>query len=277
MSTGLFEGAARAVAAFACLLIPSLAVAAAASTALPEALDALEQEIARLEQEYAARHAALDAEMGQRLSALEVRIAVLKRDPLQARAAAGDQTRASVANRAPQSALDVSGDFRLRYEHTSDHAGDPARDRGVLRARLGASYALNGRFIVGGRLTTGDPDDPNSVDVTMDEFTDDLDVSLDRAYVRYGFDDFQLVGGKFAKPFTSTELVWDGDVNPYGVAGRYTLYWGAKSAFRPQTTIRRRPCRYRDARPSRRVRALQSPWGRQQGHRACSLSRARGS
>ena len=121
-------------------------------------------------------------------------------------------------------ALDLSGDFRLRYEHTTSHAGATARDRGVLRGRLGATYAINDSFSIGARITTGDPDDPNSADVTMGDFVDDLTVSLDRAYARYRRNDLELVGGKFAMPFTRTELVWDGDVNPYGLAARKTLH-----------------------------------------------------
>lgn len=62
MNFGLFQHGCRR-AAIACLLLP--AVAAAQSTASPEALRTLEREIARLEQDYAARHAALEAEIVQ--------------------------------------------------------------------------------------------------------------------------------------------------------------------------------------------------------------------
>ena len=125
----------------------------------------------------------------------------------------------------------LSGDFRLRYEHTtSTPDGAPSRDRGVLRARLGADYTVADSLTLGGRIVTGDPDDPNSADITLGDFTDDLQVSLDRAYVHWGDDSAFLVAGKFANPLTATDLVWDGDVNPQGVAGRYRLYRGDRLA-----------------------------------------------
>jgi hypothetical protein len=51
----------------------------------------------------------------------------------------------------------------------------------------------------------------------------DFEVSLDRAYVELAVDDLMLTAGKFANPFLDTELVWDGDVNPQGVAGRFAM------------------------------------------------------
>lgn len=115
----------------------------------------------------------------------------------------------------------LAGDFRVRYEHTTAFADLPARDRGVLRARIGGEYRLGERVRLGGRLVTGDPDDPNSSDTTMGDFVDDLAVSLDRAYVSYHGDALGASAGKFALPFRATDLVWDGDVSPFGVGARY--------------------------------------------------------
>lgn len=196
------------------LLLPSLAAAADPSIA------ELKSELALVKKEYAA----LQREAAARLAALEAKIEALE-DSSSTRAAKPAANRATASKR-QSPALDVSGDFRLRYENTSSDAGVPARNRGVLRGRLGASYRLDDRFTLGARLTTGDPDDPNSSDVTMGNFTDDLSVSLDQAYARFEHGGFELVGGKFAKPFASTDLVWDGDVNPYGVAGSTALYAG---------------------------------------------------
>lgn len=124
-------------------------------------------------------------------------------------------------------AVTLSGDFRLRYEHTGDAPdGSPARDRGVLRGRLAADYRTTERLTLGGRLVTGDPGDPNSADVTLGSFTDDLQVSLDRAYVRWSGGAATLLAGKFANPLAGTDLVWDGDVNPQGGAGRFRLFEG---------------------------------------------------
>jgi hypothetical protein len=96
------------------------------------------------------------------------------------------------------------------------------RNRLVFRVRLGATYSIN-EYVSGGlRLATGFPDDPNSTDVTISDFTDNFAVSLDRAFLRYDVETVSVAGGKFENPFLSTDLVWDGDVNPQGVAGTVT-------------------------------------------------------
>lgn len=122
--------------------------------------------------------------------------------------------------------LDVSGDLRLREEFNFSDADARDRTRTVLRTRLRASYKLNDRFAVGAQLTTGDPDDPNSTDVTLGSFADDLDVSLDQAWLRYQTDRLALWGGKFPLPFVRTDMVWDGDVSPQGVGATYSLPLG---------------------------------------------------
>lgn len=115
----------------------------------------------------------------------------------------------------------VSGDFRLRGQ--GDYSSSSARDRNSaqVRGRLGATYKATDRVTVGARLVTGDSDDPNSTDVQLSNFDDDLDVSLDLAYVQLNFDELQLFGGKLPQQFVRTDLVWDGDVNPQGLAGTY--------------------------------------------------------
>lgn len=122
--------------------------------------------------------------------------------------------------------LDVSGDVRLREEFNFSDADARDRTRTVLRARLRATYKLNDALAVGGQLTTGDPDDPNSTDVTLGSFADDLDVSLDQAWIRYQADGLTAWGGKFPLPFVRTDMVWDGDVSPQGVGATYGLPLG---------------------------------------------------
>lgn len=130
-----------------------------------------------------------------------------------------------------QPALKVTGDFRLRSQ--GDYA-DGIRDRhsGQVRGRLGATYRINDRITVGARLATGDPDDPNSTDVQLSNFADDLQVSLDQAFLQLDLGDLKLYGGKLPQPFTRTELVWDGDVNPQGVSAVYKKALGGDSVLR---------------------------------------------
>src|SRR3546814_10871465 len=76
--------------------------------------------------------------------------------------------------------LDVSGDMRVRQEWNFVDGRD--RSRSAVRARLRATYKIDDHFAVGARIATGDPDDPNSTDVTLGNFVDDFQVSLDQAW-----------------------------------------------------------------------------------------------
>jgi hypothetical protein len=120
-------------------------------------------------------------------------------------------------------ALRFNGDFRVRYEHTSAGNGAPSLGREVVRFRLGVTYPLRQDLLVRARLATGDPGDPNSTDITLGRFVDDLAFSLDIASVELNRPRWALFAGKFSNPLLSTELVWDGDVNPQGLSGRVTV------------------------------------------------------
>ena len=183
----------------------------------PDSVQALRAELERLKAEQAVRAAEMQT-LEERLAALE------------ASAGQADSTPkippepVAVAQAAePQSRLHVTGDFRLRYEDNFGDADASDWERGVLRARLGASYVISDWLTVGGRLATGDPDDPNSSDVTLSNFADDFDVSLDQAYAQFKLANADLWGGKFPVPFMRTDLVWDGDVNPQGVGAKYKI------------------------------------------------------
>lgn len=118
-----------------------------------------------------------------------------------------------------------SGDFRLRWERTTNQEPttqplilDP-RNRWVVRFRAGVTKQFGKLTNFGVRVATGPRSDPNSTDITLGDFADRLEISVDRAYLELKQGGAFLTGGKFANPFTTTELVWDGDVNPQGVAG----------------------------------------------------------
>lgn len=121
--------------------------------------------------------------------------------------------------RAPFSRLAVQGDSRFRFENNARRGEGSVRNHLVFRARLGAVYAINDQVSGGFRLATGSSDNPNSTDVTLSDFSNDFGVSLDRAFLQYAGEKVSLMGGKFENPFLSTDLVWDGDVNPQGAAG----------------------------------------------------------
>jgi hypothetical protein len=130
---------------------------------------------------------------------------------------------------AQDNGLNFSGDFRLRFEMTTKQqpTSSPSirnpRYREVVRFRLGMNKQINDYVKFGSRLATGSPDDPNTADITLGDFVNDLTVSLDKLYMEILYKNLFLTGGKFGNPFLRTDLVWDGDVNPQGVAGSITV------------------------------------------------------
>jgi hypothetical protein len=201
----------------AILLLSLAAFCAQADDEVPDTVQSLRAELERLKEEQATRAVEMQ-KLEVRLTALETSAGRAGMTPANLPGPV-----AVAQNAQPHSRLNVSGDFRLRYE--GNYGDADARDwvRGVLRARLGANYIVNDWLTVGGRLATGDSDDPNSSDVTLSNFADDLDVSLDQAYAHFKFGNAEIRGGKFPLPFTRTELVWDGDVNPQGIAANYGI------------------------------------------------------
>lgn len=126
--------------------------------------------------------------------------------------------------------LALYGDLRLRHE--SDFELDDRRDRHRqrVRLRLGANYQLTDEILLGARITTGNPADPNSPHVTLGNVFHSFDISLDRAFLTYQPEwiiGARLTAGKFSHPFYQNpvygELVWDADVQPEGIVGGYTL------------------------------------------------------
>ncbi|TWT21454.1 hypothetical protein FQY83_08930 [Luteimonas marina] len=188
----------------------------------PEQAQSIKEELKTLREDQA-RIAELQQRNEAAIRALEARLGVASPEPpaeITTGTAAPGTATASAAN-SVLDRLKITGDLRLRSQH--DRSDSDARDRtsGQIRARLGATYAINDRVTVGGRLVTGDSDDPNSSDVQLSNWADDLGVSLDLAYAQLKFGDLTVYGGKFPQPFARTDLVWDGDVNPQGLATTY--------------------------------------------------------
>jgi putative porin len=126
-----------------------------------------------------------------------------------------------------------SGDARFRLEF-NDNSGQVDRHRQRLRLRLGARYKFNDELTVGGRMTTGNPDDPKSPYQDLGKGFSNLEFTLDRLFMQYQPEWLHggtLVAGKFANPIYRNpvygELVWDADVQPEGIALAYDLGdWG---------------------------------------------------
>ena len=181
-----------------------------------EALRAEQAHIAELQRQTDAKLRALEAGLGSA--------------PQPAASANTDSTPMAATD--PKPRLTATGDMRLRYQGDYSDVDARNRDSTQLRARLGATYAVNDRVTIGARLVTGDPDDPNSTDVQLSNFDDDLQVSLDLAYAQLNLGELKLYGGKIPQPFARTDLVWDSDVNPQGVSAVYKRALADGSALR---------------------------------------------
>ena len=115
------------------------------------------------------------------------------------------------------------GDFRYRYE-MADKEGSDERVRHRIRARLAVSAKVSDSVSVKLRLATGS-DDPVSTNQSLDGYFSTKGFHLDRAYVQWKATDvFTAKLGKMGNPFykpMKSELVWDGDLCPEGIAAQF--------------------------------------------------------
>ncbi len=133
------------------------------------------------------------------------------------------------------------GDLRVRYQHDGFPLGNstpaqfnPANGTNVtnttedqnrlrLRARLGVKVAVNDWLSAGISMTTGSQNDPLSPNQTLGANSAKYNFGLDRAYLKAEIKPWlNVVGGRFANPWLSTDLVWDPDLAFDGVATSLT-------------------------------------------------------
>jgi hypothetical protein len=118
----------------------------------------------------------------------------------------------------------LSGDIRLRQQFESQTPGSDTdisneRSRTRLRFRLNGDFDLKNGWNTGFALETAGASD--SGNQTFENGADDYSIHLARAYVGYTNGDFTFVGGKQKNIFYTTDLVWDGDINPQGLTEQY--------------------------------------------------------
>ena len=215
----------------------AIAIASLGGTALAQDSGApdvaqLQSQIEQLKQEQAERDLRISVLEDALYRLLDSQPPATPQAPTQPPAYASRTAPAPASTPAQEPRLKISGDLRVRLQ--GDYSDDLAVNRhsSQVRARLGATYAVSDRVRIGARIVTGDSGDPNSTDVQLSNFNDDLEVSLDQAYVQLDFDRLQLYGGKFPQPFVRTDLVWDSDVMPQGVAATWRQPLAGGGAFR---------------------------------------------
>ena len=152
------------------------------------------------------------------VAAVEVKAAVAKSDQATTKRIQGVE-----ANLKKIGPLNLSGDFRLRDEIFFGGPSDRSqvRDRLRFRLRLNATAKLNDDINGGFSLASGDINDPISTNQTTNQFYTRKSLGIDKAFINYNphyFKPLTLTGGKFAYPWYNTELTWDKDLNPEGLA-----------------------------------------------------------
>lgn len=165
------------------------------------------------------------------LARLMARVELLEQDNqrLRSEPARGDQTPASSALRTSgaqpsvQPLLSWRGDVRYRYEAFDIDQKDD-RERNRLRARIGLTAAVSDTLELVVGLASGS-DDPVSSNQTLGSAGTTKPLGLDQAYFSWQINDaLNLKAGKIKnvwfKPVKS-ELLWDNDYNPEGVALSY--------------------------------------------------------
>jgi len=126
--------------------------------------------------------------------------------------------------------LKIKGDLRIRNENRSTSNGVSSKGRQRYRARIGVYADVTDNVKAGIRISSGENDTATSTNETADDYFDKDAAGIDLAYINWtAYEGLELIGGKFKQPWqqVSGGMVWDGDLNPEGVAARYTAKLGA--------------------------------------------------
>ena len=133
--------------------------------------------------------------------------------------------------------FNFSGDLRLRDEPFFGGPADQSqvRNRMRFRLRVNGNAKLNDDISGGFSVASGDVNDPISTNQTTNQFYTRKAIAIDRAFINYNphvFKPLTLTGGKFAYPWYNTELTWDKDLNPEGLAQTLTFNLGSTPALK---------------------------------------------
>jgi hypothetical protein len=131
----------------------------------------------------------------------------------------------------------IKGDVRLRQENI-DVQGEPDnggvdKNRQRIRARLGAYSEINPQVDAGIRIATGSSNDARSTNQDLNGYFTKKSLWLDLAYIDYhpdAIENLHIIGGKMNQPWVNMgDVIWDGDINPEGLALTYKLPLGGKN------------------------------------------------
>ncbi len=139
----------------------------------------------------------------------------------------------------------LAGDVRVRHESIAIESekdnGGRDKDRQRLRARLGATALISPELEAGIQVASGGGADRRSTNQDLDAYADKKSLWLDLAYIGYyplAVPGLKTFAGKMKQPWMSMgDVMWDGDINPEGLAASYqrkngtTTYFGSGGYF----------------------------------------------
>lgn len=123
--------------------------------------------------------------------------------------------------------IKMKGDLRLRYqgEHRDidkslNNGEKLVRNRFRFRLRAGVDAKVLDNMNVAFGLASGSDGDPRSTNQTFQDSFAKKPVWIDYAYAQWTpMKELALTGGRMKNPFwTTSDNLWDGDINPEGVA-----------------------------------------------------------
>lgn len=128
----------------------------------------------------------------------------------------------------------LGGDVRLRHQVETQAPQNGTvtneRTRERFRLRFNGDFLMQKGWGAGFALETANAAD--SGNQTFENGNDDYTPYLARAYVSWRPNmNWLLVGGKQKNPFYTTDMIWDGDINPQGVSEVYTRFLGTKDTL----------------------------------------------
>jgi hypothetical protein len=193
-------------------------------------------EISDLKQQLEAQSKSL-AELQERIAQLEARQKLKEQSLTQKIEAVEQKAEKKEVSALPDNLkwlekVKISGDLRYRHESIdaqSSGKDQPGTNHHRIRARLMLESIINDEWGVGFRLATGSSSDPASTNQTLDNGFTKKDIWLDLAYFDWhpkAIERLNVFGGKMPLPFYragNNQLIWDDDVNPEGIAAKYTI------------------------------------------------------
>jgi hypothetical protein len=128
------------------------------------------------------------------------------------------------------------GDVRVRQENidVDGQTDSQNQSRQRIRARLGAYTEINPQVSTGIRIASGgNTGDARSTNADLDNYFTKKDLWLDLGYIDYAptaIKNLHIIGGKMNQPWVSMgDVIWDGDINPEGLAATYSFPLSGKT------------------------------------------------